>query len=210
VRRLPTPFLSTLFIGLLATAVPATGFAQTVTFAPLACTTGGWVNLGPSYSENGVTLTTQTGFATWCADNPDYAGNNLLIGWEGNNATLALSGMGGGTFALSSIDLAHAYSGQFAAEAVNFVGHTLGGGTVSQLFMLAAQDGPTSFATYMFGADFTDLTSVEFGAQVRPFYQFANIQLNAVTATPEPASMLLLATGLVGVFGFARRKHPLR
>jgi PEP-CTERM motif len=35
------------------------------------------------------------------------------------------------------------------------------------------------------------------------------LQVNAV-ATPEPASMTLIATGLVGVFGFARRKRNKR
>ena len=32
------------------------------------------------------------------------------------------------------------------------------------------------------------------------------LEVNA-TATPEPASMVLIATGLVGVFGIARRKR---
>jgi hypothetical protein len=51
--------------------------------------------------------------------------------------------------------------------------------------------------------------SIEAPARRDSYLNFTSLEVDgiAVTATPEPASMALVATGLLGMFGIARRKR---
>lgn len=198
------PFVRPLAVLAFAFA-PAVASAQaTMTFAPVACSGNQGISVGPTYTEAGFNITAPD-LATWCTGAAHYAGSNLFMNFA--NTTGVLTKVGGSTFSINSIDLAHVYAGSYGAQSYTFTGNVFGGGQVFDTFTIAAQSGTPVFQTFNFSAGFTNLTSVDLASQDPNYYQYSNIKLDAVTATPEPASMMLVATGLLGVFGVARRKQ---
>jgi hypothetical protein len=177
-----------------------------MTFGPIACSGSGFNRITTPYTESGFSLATPGpgGFVTWCSGNPSYAGNNLWISDGGTNALLTQNG--GGPFSIQSIDLAHLESGTFGPQSFTFTGNLFGGGTVSQTFTIGAQSGSPTFSEFVFGPGWTNLSSVTFASQNSTYYQFSDVVLGAPIGAPEPATMTLLATGLVGLFGVARRR----
>jgi len=121
-----------------------------------------------------------------------------------SNGLITLSRVGGGTFTLSSIGLSTLRPGG-ASPAVVFVGVLSGGGTVTQTFT------PTVFGfnTFVFSSSFTNLLSVSWhqGTDEMNAHQFDNIVVNSATPTPEPATMVLLGSGLFGLGAQLRKRR---
>ncbi len=109
-------------------------------------------------------------------------------------------------FSLYSVDLAE-YSTVYAMTYnITFTGHCNDGGTVSQTFQLDGivdGTGPlVDFQTFYFSPDFHDLLGVTIED---PRFSMDNLQIQ-VGAIPEPAVGTLLATGMAGFIGFARKR----
>jgi hypothetical protein len=147
-------------------------------------------------------------------DGTQYA----LIDQEDGGAErrVTMTPVAGGTFSLSSFDGAEAFlddvaagfDGTFNAFYIDVLGF------VSDVPIIAAEfkldgvkdgaGGAADFQSFVFGAGWTNLTSVLWQGVLPSGFtasmSFDNINVNAnAAAVPEPASMLLLATGLVGM-----------
>jgi hypothetical protein len=190
----------------IALAVPVAASAQVMTFAQTACTQGNYHSFPSTYTEAGYTLVTpgNAGFASWCNDSDNYAGVGMFI--NSFDGTAQLTQNGGGTFAIKAIELSYFFGGSWPAQPFTFFGNLSGGGTISQTFTIGPQlGGHPTFVPFIFDAQWTNLASVDFSVNHWPGYQFTNVSLES--SVPEPASMALFGTGLVGVFGFIRRRR---
>ena len=178
--------------------------AQVITFDAIACATGETNFVPEPYTEAGFTFFTGThAFFTWCGDSPNYGGPGMFDNQPGHIVTLAKSD--GGTFSIDQISLAHLNGGTWDAQALTFTGNLVGGGVILQTFTIGAQAaGNPVFMPFNFDAGWTNLINVAFAPQDYSYYQFTDIFLDGATTIPEPASMALLGTGLVGVFGAVR------
>jgi len=194
-----TLLLSSLFVLLLITsAVKAR--ADVITFDSLEQAGTNLVHTTDPYTEGGYRI--QNGGELYFAQqsNTLYAGSAALHE-RISNGLITLNRLDGSTFTLSSIDLSVLHPSG-TSPAVVFTGFLAGGGTVTQTF------NPTSFGfqTFVFSSAFSNLLSVTWrqGTDELNAHQFDNI---VVSSVPEPATMLLLGTGLVGTAAQLRKRR---
>ena len=158
------------------------------------------------YQSQGFTLTSTTGGFVFnspdtgngtpqpVGNNPFYDGANGLAAFS--PATITLTQTNGQPFSLLSIDLARNFAFD-PAPTVTFTGTLVGGGTVTETFMVTTPPppSPSGFQTFDF-AGFTGLTSVSWDqGGVGGVHQFSNIHLTTV-GVPEPPALTLLALTL--------------
>jgi hypothetical protein len=149
--------------------------------------------------------------AQWCTGSPNFGGAGAFVNAFGGTGTLTRDG--GGTFAATSIDLAGVFAGITSSGGLTFTGHLAGGGIVQQTFPFVANQPTPTFTTFAFDPAFGDLASLDLAVSGNiqgpqpPLYQFTNIRLNTLTTTPEPATLLLVSTGVFGVVAFTRTRR---
>jgi hypothetical protein len=200
--------LTAMGIALAITSASLPAHAVTIAFDSLATTSNTFVAVGASYSEQGFTVTDNSGFAppnyglaTWGSSAVSYTGSQSLFN-NGIDQETTLTKDGGGTFSLNSIDLSELFNPS-SAVTVNFTGFLFGGGTVTQSF---TTDGVFGAQTFVFNTSFGNVTSVSW-FQSAPFHQFDNIVVDAASV-PEPSPLPgLLGLGTISGAALIRRSR---
>ena len=148
---------------------------------------------------------TSDSFATWGpTESAFYSGSPALFNNSATGTAVDITAASGGAFSFLSIGLAP-YLGLFGGSTtVSFLGNLMGGGTVSRSITLP---GATNVQTNFSFTGFNSLTSLRLtvtSPAFDPYVQFDNVTASVV---PEPASVVLLAAGLISIGAAVRRRR---
>jgi hypothetical protein len=200
----PSVLFTTVLFALVVVTSASSATADTITFTSLEQAGTSLIHISDPYFESGYRI--QNGGELYFAQQShfSYAGSAGLHE-RISNGLITLSRQDGAPFRLFSIDLSTLIPGGTSPPVV-FVGVLSGGGTVTQTFT------PTVFGfhTFVFNSSFTNLLNVTWhqGTDEAFAHQFDNIVVGS--SVPEPATMLLLGSGLVGLGAQLRRRKNAR